>query len=276
LIAQIEADGTVYYIHTDHLATPRAASDGNQVVVWSWLSDAFGQAPPIEDVDGDGVSVTINHRFPGQYYDAETGLHYNWHRFYDPETGRYISADPIGLDGGMNLYAYVQGNPVNGVDVAGLCWSNARAIAHYENPFSGDVTLSQTGCVAQVSAASSGVRTTWKNEVKKLAEAASKSFHCPGGGSGTVQFNSTSGFQSGIFWMRGVGLSNSATCKIKKDCCAQTWSYSCKLSNRMNDHFTRPFDWDNSDSDIWDRVETGRTFFVTHTWTDSCSDSGTF
>ncbi len=64
--------------------------------------------------------ILNNLRFPGQYYDAETGLHYNWHRFYDPETGRYITADPIGLAGGMNLYAYVAGDPVNAVDPEGL------------------------------------------------------------------------------------------------------------------------------------------------------------
>jgi RHS repeat-associated protein len=61
-----------------------------------------------------------NLRFPGQYFDAETGLHYNWHRYYDPSTGRYISADPIGLDGGMNLYLYTGANPVNFIDPMGL------------------------------------------------------------------------------------------------------------------------------------------------------------
>ena len=67
-----------------------------------------------------GVETVVNHlRFPGQYFDEETGLHYNWHRFYDPETGRYISADPIGLAGGINLYAYVGGDPVNWIDPEG-------------------------------------------------------------------------------------------------------------------------------------------------------------
>ncbi len=65
-------------------------------------------------------TVTNPLRFPGQYYDAKTGLHYNWNRFYDPGTGRYISADPIGLDGGMNLYAYSNNDPVNWIDPKGL------------------------------------------------------------------------------------------------------------------------------------------------------------
>lgn len=61
-----------------------------------------------------------NCRLPGQYYDAETGLHYNWHRYYDPATGRYLTPDPIGLEGGINLYSYALQNPVNYIDPFGL------------------------------------------------------------------------------------------------------------------------------------------------------------
>ena len=64
--------------------------------------------------------MELNLRFPGQYYDQETGLHYNYYRYYDPGTGRYMTSDPIGLMGGLNLYAYVLGNPVRWSDYRGL------------------------------------------------------------------------------------------------------------------------------------------------------------
>jgi uncharacterized protein RhaS with RHS repeats len=66
----------VYYLHTDHLNTPRLATDDQQTVVWRWDSEGFGSTLADTDPDGDGTNVNINLRFPGQYYDSETGLHY--------------------------------------------------------------------------------------------------------------------------------------------------------------------------------------------------------
>ena len=108
------------YLEVDHLNTPRIARDEQKRVVWRWDSDAFGNTAPNEDPDGDGIKTTINLRFPGQYFDAESGLHYNWHRYYDPQVGRYTQPDPIGVEGGLNPYAYVEGNPLSYYDPYGL------------------------------------------------------------------------------------------------------------------------------------------------------------
>ena len=111
----------VNYVFTDHLDTPRVitrASD-NQMV-WRWDSaDPFGAAQPNANPAGLGV-FTYNPRFPGQLYDGETGLYYNYHRNYAPQIGSYTQSDPIGLGGGINTYAYVGGNPVGFSDPTGL------------------------------------------------------------------------------------------------------------------------------------------------------------
>ena len=82
--------------------------------MWSATYDAFGKAT----VDS-ASTVTNNLRFPGQIFDPETGLHYNWQRYYDPKTGRYPTSDPIGLKGGVNFYTYTMNDPVNFIDPNG-------------------------------------------------------------------------------------------------------------------------------------------------------------
>lgn len=111
---------SLFYIHTDHLNTPRRISrPSDNVVVWRWDSDPFGATSANEDPDGDSSSFAYGLRFPGQYFDAETGQHYNYFRDYDPTTGRYPQSDPIGLDGGINTYAYVAANPIGLTDPTG-------------------------------------------------------------------------------------------------------------------------------------------------------------
>ena len=114
------ASKEVVYLHPDHLNAPRLATNNSQTLVWSWNSDAFGVGTPNEDVDGDGVATRIPLRFPGQLYDAHTQLSYNYYRDYAPNLGRYVQSDPIGLEGGLNTFAYVGSNPLGYTDPLGL------------------------------------------------------------------------------------------------------------------------------------------------------------
>ncbi len=119
--------GSTYYYHNDHLGTPQTMTDQNGDIVWEATYEAFGKAT----VDPDSV-ITNNLRFPGQYFDEETGLHYNWNRYYDPASGRYVEKDPIGLFGGINLFSYVKNNPLIWNDPAGLVkWKGTMAGGAY-------------------------------------------------------------------------------------------------------------------------------------------------
>jgi RHS repeat-associated protein len=107
--------GEMYYYLNDRLGTPLIMTDDTGTVVWEAYYNPFGDA----NINPNSTIVN-NIRFPGQYYDEETGLHYNYHRYYDPRTGRYLTPDPIGLVGGINLYCYAVNNPVNWIDPLGL------------------------------------------------------------------------------------------------------------------------------------------------------------
>ena len=105
-----------YFYHNDHLGTPQTMTDSAGDIVWEATYEVFGKA--VVDVDS---TVVNNLRFPGQYWDEETGLHYNWHRYYDPGTGRYIKVDPIGFDAeDVNLFRYAENNPQVNIDPQGL------------------------------------------------------------------------------------------------------------------------------------------------------------
>lgn len=110
----------VYYVHNDHLGTPQVMTDEAGSVVWRAIYDPFGEASVDEDPDGDGVRITMNVRFAGQYFDHETGLHYNMNRYYVPGTGRYLTSDPVGIRISLNTYAYVDNQPINWFDLYGL------------------------------------------------------------------------------------------------------------------------------------------------------------
>ena len=94
----------VFYIHSDHLGTPRVVAQYGQQLRWRWLAEPFGTTAPENNPAALGA-FTFNLRFPGQYADAESALSYNYFRDYDASIGRYVQSDPIGLAGGINTYA---------------------------------------------------------------------------------------------------------------------------------------------------------------------------
>ncbi|WP_420832666.1 RHS repeat-associated core domain-containing protein [Pseudomonas laurylsulfatiphila] len=105
----------LYYFHTDQIGTPLEMTDADGSIVWQATYKAWGS---VEKLTVNEVEQNL--RFQGQYFDDETGLHYNTFRYYDPEVGRFVTQDPIGLDGGYNLYKYAPG-PTGWIDPLGLC-----------------------------------------------------------------------------------------------------------------------------------------------------------
>ncbi|OQX05904.1 MAG: hypothetical protein BWK80_51490, partial [Desulfobacteraceae bacterium IS3] len=102
-----------YFYHNDHLGTPVQMTDASGNTKWSAKYDSFGKVQI-------GVEMVVNNlRFPGQYFDLETGLDYNYDRLYDPKIGRYLRIDSIGINGGINLYVFVLNNPVKAIDPLG-------------------------------------------------------------------------------------------------------------------------------------------------------------
>ena len=115
-----------YLYTTDHLGTPILLTDLQGNIVWHARYAPFGQANELV------ATVEQPWRFPGQYHDPETGLHYNRQRFYDPKTGRYLTPDPIGQTGGLNIYSYAGAGPVSSIDELGLA---SQTMCVFAGPF---------------------------------------------------------------------------------------------------------------------------------------------
>ena len=111
----------IYYVSGDQTNAPRVITQStDNRIVWRWdMADPFGVSSP-EEILQEQEKFSYNLRFPGQYFDRETNLHYNYYRNYDPQFGRFIESDPIGLAGGVNTYGYVGNNPLIFSDLFGL------------------------------------------------------------------------------------------------------------------------------------------------------------
>jgi RHS repeat-associated protein len=117
---------TIHYAYTDNLGTPRAVTTQSGTLVWDWPNtrNPFGERA------ASGNGYTLNLRFPGQYFDAETGLSYNYFRDYESAIGRYVESDPVGLQGGLSTYAYVSNAPLKSYDAKGMVkWTGGYLFA---------------------------------------------------------------------------------------------------------------------------------------------------
>jgi RHS repeat-associated protein len=114
---------TIAYLHSNHLGATEMATDASGKPIWQATYSPFGKLMPTvaqRTTTVDAPAFELNLRLPGQYADKETGLYYNDHRYYDPTRGRYLTPDPLGMDGGANSYAYVNNNPLKYIDPQGL------------------------------------------------------------------------------------------------------------------------------------------------------------
>ncbi|WP_339533375.1 RHS repeat-associated core domain-containing protein, partial [Pseudomonas mucidolens] len=122
----------------DHLGTPMELTDEQGDIAWAGVYKSWGLAKEQRSETAKRADVRNPLRFQGQYFDIETGLHYNRYRYYDPQVGRFIGKDPIGFAGGLNVYAYAP-NPVGWFDPLGLTRTNKPGVYHgpkpkYQNP----------------------------------------------------------------------------------------------------------------------------------------------
>ncbi|MCB1622409.1 MAG: RHS repeat-associated core domain-containing protein [Thiothrix sp.] len=131
-------DSELFRVFASQDNAPRAIINQSDEVVWRWESAPFGEDSADSSPKSESGFV-YNLRYPGQYYDAETGLNYNHHRYYDASIGRYTQSDPMGLDGGLNTYIYANNNPITYIDSSGLKYT--KTITTYNIQINASIAL---------------------------------------------------------------------------------------------------------------------------------------
>ena len=254
------------FVHTDHLGTPKLMTDIEGAVVWRADAEAFGKTREVTDA---GYENPL--RFPGQYADVESGYFYNYYRDYDPELGRYLESDPIGLAGGVNTFGYVGGRPIFAIDPQGLeGWSNYQAWDHYMNG-GGAVTLSESGMqnLIQNSSVTQGVMSRFGDQIGARAFGLATS-RGMGTSSFSQGFSNSYEFVGDKFWVGSATLSGDFNGSLTVESSGQ-YSFEGEAKIQFFDNYHDPYDLTNSFDASYDN---GTPYDVTGSWSKKYSGSG--
>jgi len=248
------ASQKLYYVEPDALGTPRVVIDPTRgttgTTVWKWdlAGEAFGTTAPNQDPDGDATQFVFDLRFPGQRYDAASGLSYNYFRDYETATGRYVESDPIGLKGDVATYSYSAGKPLtlfdyNGLEPIFLGCAGARGVTLCDGNGGFETRVCSGGCSAKC---------IQEHEDKHKSDYSSSGSRCrgkPRGASPTVE----SDFQKPFFYYesecRAHRVSLECAKKLRKNVCLspeceQDLSSYEKTSNRIiRDYHCQAYGW---------------------------------
>jgi RHS repeat-associated protein len=276
------ASPQVFYVYTDQIGRPWTVTNTANQLRWQWDTSPFGEFSANQNPAGLGA-FTFRLRFPGQYLDAETGLHYNYFRDYDPQTGRYVQADPIGLAGGLNSYAYVQANPLSGRDPFGL-FDTTDFVQRYFFGGGAPVDLGQVGLLQRFRSSPSVSNSTSAFESSVLAEAARRAEQmcnvCTPTGYPASTFQTrdraaTDVTEAGPLYSVGrSSLFRSANCFISPNCASRTFTYSCTLGFGIRDQFADPL---RGQETFGRPFEVGGTPYpINGAWNQTSTGSGRF
>lgn len=274
------------YIYSDHLDTPRLITNQQNQALWSWDSDPFGTTQANENPTNQGT-FNFNLRFPGQYYDQETKTHYNYFRDYDPSTGRYLQSDPIGLQGGMNTFAYVSGDPISRSDPSGLKWGSSDFVSQFYFGKGRPVDLASIGLLtdftnsASVKQGATGINAKLHLQAQSIGASLRNSCTCSLNVvtqrfslSDKFDYNVTGGSPANRLWSIGRGKASvSASCFAYFDCFTKTGRWNCSINNSVRDTFTQPLIIQSYGINIRGNFG-GTTYEINADWTSSFS--GTF
>jgi RHS repeat-associated protein len=247
------------WVHTDRLGTPVAVTSspgaGNAATIWRASYESFGMATVSEDPDGDLQGFAMNLRLLGQRWDGEGAVHDNFYRTFDPRTGRYLEADPIGVLGGPNAFVYARNVPVGMTDRLGL-FGTWDFLKRYFIPIPSakkGVDLANTD-LGGVFEASESVRrrigefdALLNLEAQKAARQVCAT-ECETSESRTTAFSRSSTSttsvrnEPGLFSVGGSAFFRSGSCHVSVNCSTGEYEYTCSTSYGVQDEFTDPLD----------------------------------